>query len=407
MTHTSGRTAFLVTSYPGQPGVAELERQAAAGLRPRRAYVELARLLGADVIDSHYITRSSGSARLTRAVARRIGIPAAQVCEAFLRRRRYRVTCAWADRLGVPLALLFKLTSVRHPVILVSDWLSRPKKAILVRHLKAHSNLRAIINSSSVQREIAATRLHVPRHKLHLVPLPVDERFWHPDARPTEDLILAVGMEARDYSTFLEAVQGIDVNVHIAVGTIVFSQGVEGADPAAAGSDASPFPFLRRTFGYKFYSGWVNELFKGGMPPNIHVTQQLTPVELRDLYARARFVVIPLQDVNSDCGMSSITEAMAMGKAIVVTRSRGQIDVVEEGKQGLYVKPYDPTALRSAIDYLLCHPEEAERMGQAGRLLVEQQHAMDAHVRRLATLLAEAVDGPENGTIGKSSKEPV
>ena len=47
---TDHRTLILVTTYPGQPSCAELEREAAAGERPRKDYVELARLVRGDGI---------------------------------------------------------------------------------------------------------------------------------------------------------------------------------------------------------------------------------------------------------------------------------------------------------------------------------------------------------------------
>ena len=76
-----------------------------------------------------------------------------------------------------------------------------------------------------------------------------------------------------------------------------------------------------------------------------------------------------------------------MGRAVVVTRTKGQVDMLEDGKQGLYVPPYDASALRSAIELLLASPEKADEMGEAGRALVESRHTMDAHVRHFLTVL--------------------
>src|SRR5436190_520344 len=93
------RSAILVTSYPGQLSCAEFARLAAAGERPRKDYVELARLLDADVIDNHYMEERA--APLARAIAKQAGLPAGQVVEAFLRRDHYSHVCAWADRLAL------------------------------------------------------------------------------------------------------------------------------------------------------------------------------------------------------------------------------------------------------------------------------------------------------------------
>lgn len=380
----SGRTVFVVTSYPGQSGVEELQRRIAAGSQPRRPYLELARITGGDVIDSDYMaTRASP---IARAVARRLGLPAGQVTEAFLRRRRYATVCAFADRLGIPLALLFKLTRARARLVMVSMWLSRPKKAIPMRYLRASTRFDAIVTWSSVQGRFAVRRLGVPSERVDVVPSPVDEHFWSPRAVPLENMICAVGMEARDYSTLLEAVEGLEVEVRIAVGTLVFWAG-RGADPSESGG--APFGLLKRTFGYRFYREWANLLGSEKLPSNVRIDQQLTPEKLRDLYGRARFVVVPLHDVDADCGITTVKEAMAMGKAVVVTRTKGQVDMLEDGKQGVYVPPYDAAALRSSIERLLASAQEVDRMGQAGRALVEARHTMDAHVRHFLTLLGE------------------
>jgi glycosyltransferase involved in cell wall biosynthesis len=80
-----------------------------------------------------------------------------------------------------------------------------------------------------------------------------------------------------------------------------------------------------------------------------------------------------------------------MGKAVVVSRTRGQRDLVRDGHNGIHVRPGDPRALRAALDHLLAHPEEAERMGRAGRALVERELTLDAWVARVAAVtLADA-----------------
>jgi glycosyltransferase involved in cell wall biosynthesis len=382
---TRAETVLLVTSYPGQPSVAELAAQSAAGRRPRRAYVEVARLLDAKVIDSHHMVTSARW--LPRWLAATLSIPTGQVCEALLGGSEPRTICAWADRLGVPLALVAKLGRRRLDLVLVSDWLSRPKKAVLIRTFRAHTKLRAILNSSSVQRQIAIERLGVPAERIHLVPLPVDETFWRPGPDSDENVICAVGMEARDYPTLIEAVRGMAVDVELAVGTIVLAQGSAGAPDVDSGADPARFDLLRRSFGHRFHREGMQALEREGLPPNVRLRKQLNPLELRALYARSRLVVVPLHDVDSDCGMSTIIEAMAMARPVVVTRTTGQVDVVVDREHGVYVTPADAYALRSAIGHILEHPEEARQMGRAGRALIEERHTLDAHVERLIGLL--------------------
>jgi glycosyltransferase involved in cell wall biosynthesis len=125
------------------------------------------------------------------------------------------------------------------------------------------------------------------------------------------------------------------------------------------------------------------------LPPNITVGY-LNPAELRGMYARSRFVVIPLLPTDMDNGLTTILEAMAMGKAIVCSRTKGQVDVIIQGKTGIFVTQGDPKALREAIEYLWDHPEIAEEMGREGRKLVEEKFTWDQFVNNIKSFAEEA-----------------
>lgn len=366
MHETNGRSLILVSSHDGAATPQELEQAAARGERPRKDFVELARVLDADILDGTYMRdRATPIARL---LAKRASFEVGQLAEALIRGGSYAHIVAWADRLGLPLATAHKLARRRRDLVMLSVWLTPPKKALLLKRLKVYTHLRAIIHASSVQLEFAARELGVPRHKLHHGLLPVDEQFWHPGEPPTERLIAAAGSEGRDYLTLVRAVRGVDVQLELAVGNTTATLGGEVADR-------------------------MREVEGEGLPANVRLSN-LDPRRLRSLYARSRFLVVPLQDVDYDAGMTAIVEAMAMGKAVVVTRTRGQVDVVREGEHGLYVPPEDPQAMRKAIEYLLAHPEEAERMGRAGRALIEERHTLDAYINQLAAI---ARDDPTPG----------
>ena len=381
---------LLVEGYPGQRTVTELSQLAADGEAPRIHYVEVAKAVDGEVLDGPFMQASAS--RFARRVTKTAGPLAGQVVEAFLRRRRYTTVCAWSDRLGLPLALLHKLTRSSGDLVLVSQWLSRPKKALFVTKLRVDSHLRAILNSSTYQIEYAARDLKVPRHKLHVAHRPVDERFWTSESSSSQNSVCAVGWEARDYGTLLAAVDGLSVGVTVAVGMIgmVASKQPKGVHDDGSQADQDRLAVLapwKRTFGYEMQEAWLERVNRDGPPANVEVTYQLDAKELRDLYARSRFVIVPLHDVDSNCGVTTVTEAMSMGRAVIVTRIRGQSDVITHGEQGLYVPPGDPVALRSAIEHLLSHPEEADRMGRAGRALVEKQHTMDSYVAQLRSVL--------------------
>lgn len=358
-----GRSLIVVTSHPGFSSPAELERLAAKGELPRKDYVELASVLDADILDANYMEgRASPPAR---AIGRRWSLETGQLAEAVLRGGRYRHVIAWADRLGLPLATAHKLARLRLDLLMVSGWLSPPKKAVFLKRLKVHSHLRAIINYSSVQMEHAAVELGVPRDKLFHALQPVDDRFWRPSPVPAKHLIAAAGSEGRDYVTLLRAVRGLDLQVELAIGHSFSATGdTRGKEVRAR----------------------IGDIEAEGPPPNVRFST-LSPPRLRELYASARFMVVPLQDLDYDAGVTAVVEAMAMAKAVIVTRSRGQVDVLRDGEQGLYVPAADPRAMRSAIEHLLAHPGEADRMGRAGHALIKERHGLDAYTSRLVDIV--------------------
>ena len=365
MTDRKASSAIVVRGWPGQLPPDELMRLAAIGERPRTPYVELARALDAEVIDANFL-QEHGTA-LSRAVGRRMGTTNGQVVEAFTRRRQYRHIVAWADRIGLELALLFKFARSRRDLVLVSNWLMGSSKRAFLERFRVQSHLGDIIGYGSVQLELAADRYEIQRDRLHVELQPVDEHFWQPRTTTSSDTICSVGCVTgfRDYATLVDAARDLPVQVELAVGSLILSV----ADRQ------------RRA-----------DQFRAAIPPdelpeNIKYQLDLPATALRELYARSLFVVMPLEEVDFDAGVTSITEAMAMGKAVVVTRNRGQVDVVRDGVEGLYVPAHNPRALREAISYLLENPSVAERMGAAGREAVLKRHTLDDYVARVAEIV--------------------
>ena len=52
----------------------------------------------------------------------------------------------------------------------------------------------------------------------------------------------------------------------------------------------------------------------------------------------------------------------------------------------IFVDPENPEAIATAVQYLLDHPDEARRLGETGRLLVEKRYSWEAESQKLLTL---------------------
>lgn len=126
-----------------------------------------------------------------------------------------------------------------------------------------------------------------------------------------------------------------------------------------------------------------------GLPArqNVHRLGMVPLDEYWNLIKGSLFTVIPLKDVPFAAGLIAILNAMAAGKAIIVTRLPGSEDYIEDGQTGLLVSPGNVSELHEAIAFLLNNPEERARLGRNARRQYERFYTMEAFSARIHSLL--------------------
>jgi glycosyltransferase involved in cell wall biosynthesis len=360
------RILLVISADPAPDTLDEI----AAGHQPRRDYLALREALGADLLTPSMTPAPGGKS-------------AALAWAAFQRRNDYETIFTDNEGTGLPLALLLRASRPGKPRhVCLSHYLSTTSKRILFR-LGAGQRIDTLIAHSTAQSRVAVETLGMPAKKVALLPYFADERFWDPalatpDLSAARPMICSAGLEFRDYTTLIAAARDLAVDVRIGAASHWARH-----NAFSASSD---------------------------LPANVTVSAY-NYQQLRDLYASARFVVVPLRDVDNQAGITTILEAMAMGKAVVVTRTRGQTDVIRDWRSGAaapppgflaapklartlgalptgwYVQPNDLDDLRDAINYLLAHPAIAEEMGANARRVVAGCFGLDAFVDRFAALL--------------------
>lgn len=107
----------------------------------------------------------------------------------------------------------------------------------------------------------------------------------------------------------------------------------------------------------------------------LEVAGSVAWAELGPFYERAAVVVVPSR--REGYGMV-VREAMAYGRAVVVTDVGGLRDAVDDGVDGLRVPPRDVRALRAAIERLLADPGLRERLGAAAREKARREWSAEA-----------------------------
>lgn len=87
----------------------------------------------------------------------------------------------------------------------------------------------------------------------------------------------------------------------------------------------------------------------------------------------------------SDPFPTVVLEAMALGRAVVATRTGGPEEALGDGA-GLLVPPGDPAAMAAAIAALVADPGLRAHLGDAGRRRVEQRYRADRMAREFEAL---------------------
>lgn len=342
------KTLYIIAKGMGKPSDEEIRLLENRDLHPRVSLLEES--LSAVVLDERYLSACPPAWR--RAIYRWIPVRAAQIIETLCIHSRFDVILAHTEQVSFPLALSIRLLRIRTPLVVTVSritsmyrWKSQIKKWLFKY---AHKRVDRILMWSSSQREILIRDVGIPEEKIVLLRLGTDQQFWRPHPGRS-DKICAVGMEMRDYPTLIEALKGTGIPCHLAIGR----------------SRGELFDTIQRVYD-------MDEI-----PSNITIGPK-SSVELRELYADSRFLVVPLLPTDSDNGQTSILEAMAMGKPVICSRVKGQIDLVQDGVTGFYVSQGDPVSLRRMILELWNDPERVERMGRACRRFIEEHHTVES-----------------------------
>jgi glycosyltransferase involved in cell wall biosynthesis len=279
--------------------------------------------------------------------------------EAVVRRTRTgkgSLTALWRDMLGadatvinVESRLLFaaclwrRLAGRRAGRLVAVDvilgrpagWRGRIRTAVIRWLLRGADRVVLYYRDTRVLREL----YDLPAERVVYVPFKVNgiERLRTQAVRD-EGFVLALGRSRRDYVTFGDAMRGLDARATILAHV--------GAETEAHGA----------------------EIDVDRLPPNVTVVADDGSFESwLDWLSRCRLVVLPIvPDTLAPSGIGAYLNAMALGKAVVITRSPATEGILTDA-EAVVVPPRDAAAMRAAIVRLLDDAAERERVAGGGR----------------------------------------
>jgi glycosyltransferase involved in cell wall biosynthesis len=336
---------------------------AASGGAPRAEFDVFLERFGGELISASALDRPMPA---VASMLRRLGRSRLSLASLVQSRvREFDAIIASGEDIGIPIALASLAGASHTPVHMMfhGHHLESPKLRVLAPVLRRLSHVHFHCLSQSLRERTQAV-LGIPDERCHATGYGVDTDYFVSGPMRDGAMIASAGAANRDYVTLAEAVRDLPVTVCIA------------AD-----------------------STWMppnSSLGTSGWPLNVEARSYGTYARLRDLYCQARFVVVPMHPATHACGYAVIAEAMAMGRAVIATRTACPPDFLVPGATGLFTEPGDIGGVRRHILKLLENPEEAVEMGRRARASIIEEHSLERYCDRLERTVA--------GTFGERAR---
>lgn len=192
--------------------------------------------------------------------------------------------------------------------------------------------------------------------RLDYLPFGIDTDFWTPDPEPSSgDYVLSIGNDShRDWECLAAA----------------WNEGL----PSLKLVTRREVPAFRCRIEH-LVGDWN--------------ARPLSDKEIRSLYRKAKFVILPLRNTLQPSGQSSCLQAMACGKAVILSKIDGLWDdaLLIDNETCLLIPPENAAALAEAAKRLADDTSFAEAMGQKARSLVMQHFSTEEMGKSLAARL--------------------
>jgi glycosyltransferase involved in cell wall biosynthesis len=269
------------------------------------------------------------------------------------------VILSTVDTVGIPAVLLAEMRLLRAPLVYVSIGLPHrlaQLRSERVRRSYARAFGRAAVVVAYGHVEAEELRRWLPGHDVRFVPFGVDTSAFVPeDVEPDVDVASVGADPERDWELLARVAESMEETSFAAV-----AAGERGRilQPSA----------------------------------NLAVSRELPFAEASGRLARARVVALPVRDNAYSGATTTLLQAMALAKPVVVSRTAAIADGygLENGVNVRFVPPGDATAFASAVSELLAEPDAAAALGRRARETVEGELGWERYVDRMEDVLRVA-----------------
>ncbi len=125
---------------------------------------------------------------------------------------------------------------------------------------------------------------------------------------------------------------------------------------------------------------------------DVHIETALMPYEIAKRVAMADCVCICCEPSKYTVGLTTLVEALALGKPIITTRNLSYPFSVEEEGCGISVDYHDQQGWKAAITYMKTHPEEAQAMGKRALAMAREQYNDKTCAKEVSDIIHSIAD---------------
>ena len=279
----------------------------------------------------------------------------------FIQGNKYDIVIAWQQVVGLVFSFLKRLFFVGRPKIIILKFIYRKRKNRLNSLLRftftkfALEGADCAVCLSRKEVEYYSGLFGIQPDKFKFIDFSIE--LPNPSPRRVlknqDEYIVSAGTSNRDYPTLFKAIEGVSKQLIVL-------------------APRSSFP-------------------GDSLPENVKMFLT-SPDQYLEFLRKALLVVVPLKDVDISSGLLVFLEAMALGKAVIVSETWGTADYVENMKTGILVKPGDAEDLRTAICYLLKNEDKREEIGRRAQTVVCARYTRKVFAKNLANLARQLVD---------------
>jgi len=267
------------------------------------------------------------------------------------------------DTVGIPLILLKRIGLIRPPIVYTAIGLPERLMQLCGEHM----------------RRLYASAL---RRTHTIIAYAESEAEWlRAWIGPGTSIVLFIpfGVKVEAFQPVPQRVPEIDV-VSI------------GADPRRDFDLLTTVATRRPELSFRIVTTENHARLLGLVPPNVIIETDIPLKQVRDRLAGARVVALPVRD-NSYTGATTVLlQAMAMGKPVVVSRTRAIAKgyELEDGVNCRLVEPGDAEALERGVLDLLADAGAAASLGARARKTVERDLSWERYTNTLWRILSDA-----------------